>query len=105
MKYRTLSLQCQCGRPSTRIREIGFTADRQLVVHWRCPDCKSYVYGLKPLDDCFLICPTADELGETSEQPETCSQRLSQKDADFLRKLGVKFPEEGALGQKEAQPS
>ena len=99
MRYRTLSLQCQCGRPSTRIREIGFTADRQLVVHWRCPDCKSYVYGLKPLDDCFLICPTPEELGETSEQPEASS---SQNDSDFLRKLGVKFPEEGAPGQAEA---
>ena len=102
MKYRTLSLQCQCGRPSTRIREIGFTADRQLVVHWRCPECKSYVYGLKPLDDCFLICPTAEELGETSEEPEAVPD---QKDADFLRKLGVKFPEEGAPGQAEAQTS
>ena len=100
MKYRTLSLQCQCGRPSTRIREIGFTADRQLVVHWRCPDCKSYVYGLKPLDDCFLICPTAEELGETGEQPEESPQH---NDADFLHKLGVKFPEESAPGQPEAQ--
>lgn len=99
MRYRTLSLHCQCGRPSTRIREIGFTADRQLVVHWRCPDCKSYVYGLKPLDDCFLICPTEEELGETSEQPEELAQ---QKDADFLHKLGVKFPEDGTTGRAGA---
>ena len=97
MRYRTLSLHCDCGAPSSRIREIGFTADRQLVVHWRCSECKSYVYGLKPLDDCFLICPTEEELAEAEvpAEGEPAQQVSSQKDADFLRDLGVKFPEEG----------
>src|SRR5215469_18803401 len=94
MRYRTLTLQCQCGKPSSRIREIGFTADRQLVVHWRCSECKSYVYGLTPLDDCFQICPTEEELAEaelpTKEVPV-------QKDSEFLRDLGVKFPEDGDI--------
>lgn len=92
MRYRTLSLQCQCGKPSSRIREIGFTADRQLVVHWRCSQCKSYVYGLKPLDDCFQICPTEEELAE-ADLPS--AEVPVQKDSDFLRDLGVKFPEDG----------
>jgi hypothetical protein len=94
MRYRTLSLQCHCGRPSSRIREIGFTADRQLVVHWRCSECKSYVYGLKPLDDCFLICPTEEELAAADVQTE---EPAPKNDADFLHGLGVKFPEEGEV--------
>ena len=92
MRYRTLSLLCRCGQPSSRIREIGFTADRQLVVHWRCSECKSYVYGVKPLEDCLLICPTEEELRETDEQaPET----TPETDTEFLHGMGVKFPEEG----------
>lgn len=92
MRYRTLSLQCHCGRPSSRIREIGFTADRQLVIHWRCPECKSYVYGLTPLDDCFLICPTEEELAEADIPSE---EEPTEKDSDFLHDIGVKFPDEG----------
>ena len=92
MRYRTLSLQCHCGRPSSRIREIGFTSDRQLVVHWRCSECKSYVYGLKPLDDCLLICPTEEELAEADLPSQ---DKPAQKDSEFLHDLGVKFPEEG----------
>ena len=92
MRYRTLTLHCQCGKPSSRIREIGFTADRQLVVHWRCSECKSYVYGLKPLDDCFEICPTEEELADAEVPSEEAGP---QKDSDFLRDLGVKFPEDG----------
>jgi len=92
MKYRTLSLHCQCGTPSSRIREIGFTSDRQLVVHWRCSQCKSYVYGLKPLDDCFEICPTEEELAEAEVPSET---PVVKDDSQFLRDLGVKFPEDG----------
>ena len=98
MRYRILSLQCHCGQPSSRIREIGFTADRQLVVHWRCSECKSYVYGLKPLDDCFLICPTEEELAEAdlgSDESTVPAEPATQKDADFLHGLGVKFPEDG----------
>lgn len=92
MRYRILTLQCHCGHPCSRIREIGFTSDRQLVVHWRCAECKSYVYGLKPLDDCFLVCPTEEELG----YPEGESGKPAQEtDTEFLHSLGVKFPEEG----------
>ncbi|GEM_PF-998829 len=95
MRYRTLSLQCHCGQPSSRIREIGFTADRQLVVHWRCSECKSYVYGVKPLDDCYQICPTPEELGETGEELDAAVQKT---DTEFLQKLGVKFPEDEVSG-------
>ena len=91
MRYRTLSLQCHCGQPSSRIREIGFTTDRQLVVHWRCSECKSYVYGLKPLNDCWQVCPTEEEAeGDGAASPET----IQQNDAQFLQELGVRFLED-----------
>ena len=91
MTYRTLSLQCRCGRASGRIREVGFTADHQLVLHWRCPDCKSYVYGLKPLDDCWEACPTEEELQEAAEPGEGS---VAETDVRFLQKLGVRFPDD-----------
>ena len=91
MKYRTLSLQCNCGRPSSRIREVGFTADHQLVLHWRCPECKSHVYGVKPLDECWQICPTPDELEERGEAQE---RSVEEMDVKFLRDLGIRFLEE-----------
>jgi hypothetical protein len=33
MKYQTLMQRCKCGRPTTRLRNVGFTADHQLVLH------------------------------------------------------------------------
>lgn len=90
MTYRTLSLQCHCGRPSSSIKEVGFTSDHQLVLHWRCPECKSYVYGLKPLNDCWQVCPSAEEAGEDDELNE---QDIEKLDAKFLHDLGVKLPE------------
>ena len=99
MRYRILSLRCHCGHPSSRIREIGFTSDHKLVVHWRCSQCKSYVYGLKPLDDCFLFCPTDEELAEAtvkgSKPSKTVKASFQKKDADFLHSLGVKLPDDG----------
>lgn len=92
MTYRTLSLQCHCGRPSGNIREVGFTSDHQLVLHWRCPECKAYVYGLKPLNDCWQVCPTQEEAEETGD--ELTETSIQEMDARFLQELGVKFPEE-----------
>ena len=92
MTYRTLSLQCHCGRPSTTIREVGFTSDHQLVLHWRCPDCKAYVYGLKPLNDCWQVCPTEEEAASVGVS-ETSDDSIREMDAQFLHDLGVKFPD------------
>lgn len=96
MTYRTLSLQCQCGRPSSRIREIGFTTDRQLIVHWRCTDCKKHVYALKSLNDCWQDCPSEEELEEREiGHPEAKLEpaAIEETDAEFLRALGVSLPD------------
>ena len=90
MTYRTLTVQCHCGRQSGNIKEVGFTSDHQLVLHWRCPECKTYVYGLKPLSDCFDVCP-ADADGET--ETSSSERTVEEMDAQFLQALGVKFPD------------
>jgi hypothetical protein len=88
MTYRTLTVQCHCGRQSASIKEVGFTSDHQLVLHWRCPGCKSYVYGLKPLSDCFDVCPE-----EADVESPISEQTVEEMDARFLQALGVRFPD------------
>ena len=92
MTYRTLTLQCHCGRQSANIKEVGFTSDHQLVLHWRCPECKSYVYGLKPLSECFDVCPAEAEAEVENENPLS-EQSIEETDAEFLHALGVRFPD------------
>ena len=89
MTYRTLSLQCHCGRPSSSIREVGFTSDHQLVLHWRCVSCKKYVYVVKSLSDCWRDCPQADEV----KKGDLDSELLREHDIRFLRSLGVTLPD------------
>ena len=93
MTYQTLSLHCHCGRPSSNIREVGFTSDHQLVLHWRCPECKSYVYGLKPLKECWQVCPPEDAPEDTGR--ELSAAAVQEMDTKFLQELGVRFPEDG----------
>lgn len=90
MTYRTLRLQCHCGRQSASIKEVGFTSDHHLVLHWRCPACRSYVYGLKPLSDCLEMCPP-EASGEMNAP--LSEQTIQEMDAQFLQALGVKFPD------------
>jgi len=74
MRFRQLSLNCECGRKPASIKSVGFTAANQLVLHWRCPQCRKFIYLLKDLADCWRECP----------QPHTESE-----DARFLRSLGI----------------
>jgi len=90
MRYETLQLSCECGQHTTRIREVGFTADHQLVLHWRCLACKKYVYVVKSLSDCWRDCPQ-----EESRQVEESADdtMIREHDARFLRSLGVTLPD------------
>ena len=89
MRYETLQLHCECGQPTTRIREVGFTADHQLVLHWRCVACKKYVYVVKALSDCWRDCPQEDE----RKTPEVATEVMPDFDLRFLRSLGVSMPD------------
>ena len=88
MRYETLQLHCECGQHTTRIREVGFTADHQLVLHWRCVACKKYVYVVKSLSDCWRDCPQ-----EEVPQGEPAKDAMREHDIRFLRSLGVSLPD------------
>jgi len=88
MDYRPLLLRCQCGEMPSRIDEVGFSANHQLVIHWWCGSCYKLVFTAMPLTDCWQACP----------QPEPASRTVSvpadeDSDARFLRSLGVRFPD------------
>ncbi len=89
MRYESLQLICECGQHTNRIREVGFTADHQLVLHWRCLACKKYVYVVKSLSDCWRDCPRENE---TKPAP-SAEDLLRENDLRFLRSLGVRLPD------------
>ena len=90
MPYRTLLLQCECGRTASKIREVGFTANHHLVLHWRCVACKKFMYVIKPLADCWRDCPTTDG---ADQNVQFCEESIRESDRKFLHKLGIKFPD------------
>jgi hypothetical protein len=83
-------LQCECGRTATKIREVGFTANHHLVLHWRCSGCRKFMYVVKPLADCWRDCPAGD--GDGSNFPFT-EETIQESDITFLRRMGVRFPD------------
>lgn len=93
MRYETLQLSCECGQHTTRIREVGFTADHQLVLHWRCLACKKYVYVVKSLSDCWRDCPQQPETETEPVGAVSDESVIREHDARFLRSLGVALPD------------
>lgn len=111
MRYRALTLRCECGWPTRRLREVGFTADHQLVVHWNCNGCGRSVYAFKTLVDCWEDCPTEEDLAaapasdsdeaeaeQEVESDDSCQPVVEEVEEDrkFLQSLGVILPEEPA---------
>ena len=90
MRYETLQLHCECGQHTTRVREVGFTADHQLVLHWRCMACKKYVYVVKSLSDCWRDCPREEEMKGAGDLSQ---ELMRENDIRFLRSLGVTLPD------------
>ena len=75
MKVRKLSLRCHCGVEPASIRQVGLTADQELVIHWQCPGCQMDVYVVKDLAGLRDL-----------RKPQLPDQ---SKDADFLRSIGI----------------
>ena len=86
MKYRMLSVCCECGRCANRIKNIGFTAQHELVLHWWCSGCKRDVYLVKSLSDCWRCCPEPEGFANVGE---TVRPAFGPDDTRFLRRLGV----------------
>ena len=80
MGYRAIHLACYCGQPPERILEIGFTSDRNMVVHFWCSACNRVLFVSRSLDECAHGCPPPDVEAETL---------LAAEDVRFLQSLGI----------------
>ena len=88
MQYQRLALQCECGRHTTRIREVGITRERELLLYWRCQDCKKHVYAVIPLSEWCQ-----EGLIEEDTATEPGGDPFQETDEIFLHALGVRLPE------------
>jgi len=70
---------------------LGLTPEHELVIHCWCVGCKRDIYLIKPLTDCWRECPKPED---PVEPLNGSTARVRQLDAEFLRSLGVRFPDE-----------
>ena len=75
MSYRHIPLTCQCGESPSRIEEVGFTDDHQIVIHWWCQKCQRVVYASKRLVECWLECPAPDPVDRKPIAPAPAPRR------------------------------
>ncbi len=87
--YIRIPFACECGKSPSRLREVGLTSDHQLVVYWRCSQCRKHVYIVKPLADYWRECPE-----HQSSSPQDAE--LKPEDTRFLRSVGIRMPDEQA---------
>jgi len=84
MEYRRFPMSCECGGEPKQILAVGFSADREIVIHWRCPRCHRKLCTIRPLfecwSDCFAVRPSV-----VTHTPE---------DRRFLHRISVKFADE-----------
>ena len=91
MRYRRLKLSCPCGRSARQFAAIGITLEGQLVISWRCVQCKNWIHFVKPLSDYLQQCATdMDTVMETLN----IAPAVEAEDVRFLRSLGVRYPED-----------
>ncbi|HEX3746867.1 MAG TPA: hypothetical protein VHW09_23170 [Bryobacteraceae bacterium] len=89
MEYRRFPMSCECGGEPKQILAVGFSADREMVVHWRCPKCHRRVCTVRPLAECWNDCFGAPEAPEAPAGPP----QETPDDLRFLHSIGVKFAE------------
>lgn len=92
MKYRKLSVICECGRTASQMKWVGCSEDHQLLLGWYCPRCGRAVTAARPLADCWRDCPMENSL--KTEVPVSVPAVSTLEDKKFLHSLGVKFPDE-----------
>jgi len=90
-----MPLICECGFIPIRLRSVGFTAEYELVVHWRCPACGKLVYAIKALADCCRECPeTENDLELALLNASGVPDVSGVSDAAFLHSMGIRLPED-----------
>ena len=89
MEYRRFPLSCECGGEPKQIMGVGFSAGRELVIHWRCARCRKRVCTVRPLADCWR-----DSFGPPRV---TVSGALATADdRRFLHSIGVRYADESS---------
>jgi len=83
-----MSFQCRCGQSATQLSEVGLTTHHELVIRWRCGGCNQDVFVVKSLSDCWRECPAEEQ------EPRAREVKQPFSDAQFLRSMRVKFPDE-----------
>ena len=79
-----MQLACYCGEAPDRILEVGFTSDRNMVVHFWCSACNRVLFMSRSLDECDQACPPPDREAEIQSMAA---------DARFLQSLGIAVAE------------
>jgi hypothetical protein len=80
MGYKAMQLACYCGQAPDRILEVGFTSDRNMVVHFWCSTCSRVLFKSQSLEECEGAFPPADVEADT---------RSKADDARFLQSIGI----------------
>ena len=87
MEYRRFPLSCECGGEPKQIMGVGFSANRELVIHWRCARCRNRVCTVRPLEDCWLDSFGAPPVKKTPPSSTADDRR-------FLHSIGVRFADD-----------
>jgi hypothetical protein len=85
MSYTALPLACYCGERPDRILEVGFTSDRNMVIHYWCSACSRVLFVSKALTECMQDCPPP--------QSEDALPQAASDDVRFLQSMGIVSPE------------
>jgi len=84
MEYRRFPMSCECGGEPKQIAGVGFSINREIVIHWRCGRCHKRVCTVKPILEAWSDCFGGRSL-VTADTPD---------DRRFLHSIGVKFADE-----------
>ena len=86
-----MQLRCVCGLPPARIKRLGLNLKHQVVIHCWCAGCKKNIYVVLDLSDLWRECPKPEHQPGVSAGSTAL---MREPDAEFLRSMGVKFPDE-----------
>jgi hypothetical protein len=89
MTFKKLSFQCECGRATARIHDVGVTPRQELVVRWRCTGCHRRVVAVTKLSECWEFPIEGGQAQKVADEEE-----VTPFDIQFLRSLAVRLPTE-----------
>ena len=76
-----------------RIKQVGLSADHQLVIHWWCLRCRKAIYVVKDLRQCWEESGGAEDLAGCGEI--SAEAFAPGGDARLLENMGIRFLADG----------